>query len=374
MKKNEIMKRLSAIILAGTMTFAMGTSVFATEQAYGSSSSSKTKITGVINNPTAIPLTKIVTAGDNVKAPNTSFTFSVAPADQETDAKGVVTAYAGITDGLKFASGKNTITFTPSDTSFTKTTEISIDKTKFTRPGVYHYQVKETAGFYDGMTYDSTTYDVYVYVENDTNNSNGLIVSAVKSKKAESNNVELMCEKPKCEESKSEESKSDISFENTYTTNKLTLKKVITGNQAHKSKEFKFTLTINGAAGEKYTAVNGDNSQELTSGTSVDYYLGNDETVVIYGLSANDTYTIVEEDCSKDGYETTITGDGTVDATNKLKVTGTEGTADKAVTYTNTKQVNPPTGIITNVLPYVLMVVTAAGLAFVFLRKREYDR
>lgn len=364
MKKNEIMKRLSAIILAGTMTFAMGTSVFATEQAYEPMPLCETKIPGVITKPTTITLTKTVTAGDNVKAPNTSFTFSVAPADQETDAKGVVTAYAGITDGLKFGLNKNTITFTPSDTSFTKTTEISIDKTKFTIPGVYHYQVKENKGSYDGMTYDSTIYDVYVYVENDTNSSNGLIVSAVESKKAESNNVELMCEKPKC----------DISFENTYTTNKLTLKKVITGNQAHKSKEFKFTLTINGAAGEKYTAVNGDNSQELTSGTSVDYYLGNDETVVIYGLSANDTYTIVEEDCSKDGYETTITGDGTVDTTNKLEVTGTEGTADKAVTYTNTKQVNPPTGIITNVLPYVLMVVTAAGLAFVFLRKREYDR
>lgn len=366
MKKNEIMKRLSAIILAGTMTFAMGTSVFATEQAYEPMPLCETEGTDCL---TSVTLTKTVTAGANVKAPNTSFTFSVAPADQETDAKGVVTAYAGITDGLKFGLNKNTITFTPSDTSFTKTTEISIDKTKFTIPGVYHYQVKENKGSYDGMTYDSTIYDVYVYVENDTNSSNGLIVSAVESKKAESNNVELMCEKPKCEESK-----CDISFENTYTTNKLTLKKVITGNQAHKSKEFKFTLTINGAAGEKYTAVNGKTTTVLTSGTSVTYDLGNDETVVIYGLSANDTYTIVEEDCSKDGYVTTITGDGTVDTTNKLKVTGTEGTADKAVTYTNTKQVTPPTGIITNVLPYVLMVVTAAGLAFVFLRKREYDR
>lgn len=352
MKKNEIMKRLSAIILSGTMMFAMGTSVFATEQAYEPMPLCETEETGGTNSLASVTLTKTVTTGAYVKAPNTSFTFSVASADQETDSKGVVTASEGITGGLYFATGKDTITFTPSDTSFSKTTEISIDKTKFTIPGIYHYEVKETAGSYDGMTYDSTTYDVYVYVENDTNSSNGLIVSAVESK---NNGI-----------------KSALTFNNKYDTNTLTLKKVITGNQAHKSKEFKFTLTINGAAGEKYTAVNGDNSQELTSGTPVTYDLGNDETVVVYGLSANDTYTIVEEDCSKDGYVTTIAG---ADETDKLTATGTvDIEKGENVTYTNTKQVNPPTGIITNVLPYVLMVVAAAGLAFVFLRKREYDR
>lgn len=338
MKNSKIMKRLSAVILAGTMMFAMGTGVFAA---------------GLVEKPTSITITKTVTAGENVKAPNTSFTFSVSPAAQETDGD-VVTAYTGVSNGLYFRSGSDTIKFTADDTSFSKTTEISLDKNAFTLPGVYHYKVKETAGSYDGMAYDSKEYDVYVYLENDPDSSNGLKISAV--------------------ESKYNGTKSDLTFNNVYTTNKLTLKKNIEGKQANLKKEFKFTLTITGTAGEKYTAVNGDSTQVLTSGTSVDYYLGNGETVVIYGLSATDTYTIVEEDCSSDGYVTKITGNGTVDANNNLKITGTEGTADNAVTYTNTKSVSTPTGVITNVLPYVLMIVTAAGLAVVFLRKREYNR
>lgn len=352
MKKNEILKRLSALILSGTMIFAMGTSVFAAESA------SETSVLCAPGDqkpdppkPKTIKLTKKISAGDNVKAPNTSFTFEVSAAEQETDNNQVVTAYEGVLGGLYFAEGDDTITFTPDATSLTNTTEISVDVSKFNNAGVYHYKVKETAGSYDGMDYDTKVYDVYVYVEN---SDKGLEISAV--------------------ESRLNGKKSDITFDNKYNTNKLTLKKVIEGKQANMSKEFKFELTINGAAGEKYTAVNGNDVKTITSGTSVEYNLGNGETVVIYGLSASDTYTIVEEDCSKDGYVTTITGDGTIDKTNKLKIDGTEGTTDKKVTYTNKKEVNPPTGIITNVLPYVLMVVAAAGLAFVFLRKKEYDR
>lgn len=336
MKKSKTLKRLAAIILAGTMMFAMGTSVSAESG------------TGKIE---SVTLTKTVAADANVKAPNTSFTFSVSTAAQE-EAGEVITAYAGVSGGLYFKSGNDTIKFTSDDTLFSKTTELSLDKDAFSIPGVYHYKVKETTGSYDGMTYDSKEYDVYVYVENDTDSSNGLKVSAV--------------------ESKYNGEKKDLLFTNTYKTNTLTLKKVIAGNQGNKNQEFRFTLTITGADGEKYTAVNGNTTAVLTSGTSATYDLGNDETVVIYGLSANDTYTIVENDYSNDGYVTTIDG---ATETDKLTATGTvDITNGTNVTYTNTKDVSTPTGIITNVLPYVLMVVAAAGLAFVFLRKREYDR
>lgn len=336
MKKCKIMNRLAAMALAGTMLAAMGTNVFATDAPQSLST---------------VSLTKTVKAGDNVKMPNTSFSFSVTPAGEVKDTNGVIKAYAGVQGGMKFATGKDVLTFTPDDTSFSKTTDISLDVSKFSAPGIYHYIVSESTGSYDGMTYDSSKYDVYVYVENDGNGK--LKISAVESKLGEN--------------------KKALSFENTYATNKLTIKKVITGNQAHLSKEFKFTLKIDGVAGEKYTAINGNNTQTLVSGTSVDYYLGNEETVVIYGLSANDTYTIVEEDCSGDGYVTTIAGDGTVDETNRLQISGKEGTSDKAVTYTNKKEVSTPTGIVTNVLPYAMMVAFAGGIAVVFLRKREYE-
>lgn len=343
MKKNRIWNRLAAIALAGTMLCTLGTPVFATNKP---------------QSLTSVTLTKTVTAGEKVKAPSTSFSFVVSPAEAETGDGGVIKAYAGVQDGMKFVGDQNKITFTSGDSpatpgaaSFSKSTEISLDVTKFSTPGIYHYTVSESKGSYDGMTYDSNTYDVYVYVENGADKD--LIISAV--------------------ESKLNGTKGDLSFNNTYTTNKLTLKKVITGNQANKNKEFKFTLTINGAAGEQFTAVNGNSTQILTSGASAIYDLGNNETVVIYGLSATDTYTIEEEDCSKDGYTTTIEGNGTISATNKLQMTGTEGTTDQSVTYTNTKEVSTPTGIVTDVLPYAMMVAFAGGIAVVFLRKRECE-
>lgn len=336
MKKSKMMNRLAAMALAGTILAAMGTNAFAADTS---------------QSLTAVTLTKTVKADDNVKAPNTSFGFSVSPAGEVKDSNGVIKAYAGVNGGMKFAEGKDVITFTPGDTSLSKTTEISLDISKFSTPGIYHYTVSENTGSYDGMTYDSKKYDAYVYVENDEDN--GLKISAV--------------------ESKLNGTKSALSFENTYATNKLTLKKVIAGNQSNRNKEFKFTLRIDGATGEQYTAMNGNDTQTLTSGTSVTYELGNEETVVIYGLSADDTYTIVEEDCSNDGYVTTISVDGTIDETNRLQVSGKEGTADKAVTYTNKKDVSTPTGIVANGLPYAVMVACAGGIAVVFLRKREYE-
>lgn len=335
MKKSKTLKRFAAMLLAGTMTFAMGTSAFAA---------------GVTENPTSVTLTKTVSADDYVKSPNTVFTFEVNPAGQETDENQVITAYAGIAGGIYFANGANQITFTPAS-NMTQTTALSLDVTVFEIPGIYHYTVKETEGSYDGMTYDSKTYDVYVYVEN---GDDDFEITAV--------------------ESRQNGTKSDLVFSNEYETNKLTLTKVIEGNQSNKSKKFDFTVTINGADGEAYIALQNGTETTLTSGTSATFTLGNNESVEIYGLSENDTYTIEEADYSNDGYVATISGDGTVDESNALKVSGTEGTEDNAVTYTNTKEVSTPTGIITNVLPYVLMLVTAAGLALVFLRKREYDR
>lgn len=70
---------------------------------------------------------------------------------------------------------KGTITFAPSGTvpaaSYEGSDNIKWDITKFTRPGVYHYQARETAGNYEGIVYDGTVYDVYVFVLKDDTGS-----------------------------------------------------------------------------------------------------------------------------------------------------------------------------------------------------------
>lgn len=335
MKTSKTLRRFAAAVLAGTMMLAMSTSAFAAGVTEPSD-----------NGGIQVTLTKKVTAEKNVKAPNTTFTFEIATGNGTTDNEVVI--YPGITDGAFFGEGANIITFTPTDSTLEKTTAINFDVESFKKPGVYRYVITETVGAYDGITYDSSRYYMDVYV---VNGDKGLKIDAVTTTKT------------------NETEKSDLVFENKYATNNLTLKKVVAGNQADMSKKFSFTIQVDGAAGEKYaTSMTG---VVLTSGTAATVNLGNNETIIVYGLSANDTYTIVESSYASDGYETTITG---ADKTTGLTATGKVADADDTVVYTNTKNVTTPTGIITNVLPYVLMVAVAAALVVVFLRKREYDK
>ena len=90
----------------------------------------------------------------------------------------------------------------------------------------------------------------------------------------------------------------------------------------------------------------------------------NGESVIIYGLSEDDEYTVTETDYTADGYTTTI------DGTEGREKSGTIS-ADTNVAFVNTKNATTPTGIVMNIAPYVLMVAVAAVLAVVFLRKRN---
>lgn len=335
MKTNKTLRRFAAAVLAGTMMLAMSTSAFA---------AGVTELSD--NGGIQVTLTKKVTAKDNVKAPNTTFTFAIANGQSATENNVVI--YQGVTGGAFFGKGADTIIFAPAENTFEKTTTISFDVLKFDKPGVYRYVITETVGAYDGIAYDSSQYYMDVYV---VNGDKGLKIDAVTTTKTD------------------ETEKSDLVFTNTYTTNNLTLEKVVKGNQANMNQKFKFQITVQGADGEQYATSN--SNVVLTSKETTTVELGNGESITVYGLSANDTYTIVETDYSSDGYVTTIAGADTI---NGLTATGNMAEKDDSVVYTNTKNVTTPTGIITNVLPYVLMVAVAAALVVVFLRKREYDK
>lgn len=336
MKKSKTFRRLAAVLLAGTMIMAMGTSAFAEDE--------PTPVTPV----TSVDVTKKVIAEANVLAPKEDFVFSVSPVTvaEGTTADGAV-VYSGEVGGAFFAEGANTISFAP-DGNLEQSTQITLNSTVFNKPGIYRYQVTETAGSNDGMSYSTASYYLDLYV---VNGSEGYVIEGAIARNADGTKTE------------------GIVFENTYTTNNLTLKKIVTGNQADLSKKFNFKVTIQGVDGEKYAVeVNGVVKNSISSGEEATYPLGNNDVVTIYGLSENDKYTIEEEDYSSDGYTTTITG---ADNQEKLTATGKTDDGDDAVVYTNTKNVSTPTGIVMNIAPYVLMVVVAAVLAIVFLRKRN---
>lgn len=358
--KKSFSTRLAAALMAGTLAVGMiGTSAFAT----GTETKTPTPITSITVN-------KKVTTDGNTYAPNTTFTFTV-----ENGAAGSYdgnTVYAGVTDGLKAGEGA---VFSPEKqgmttvaASYNATGTLVTDASKFSRAGVYHYIVKEAANNYEGVVTDSTVYDVYVYVY--TNENGTLYVGDVVSIKTVDK----------------EAVKSDLAFVNNYgegendSTHDITIKKIITGNQAKKDDTFTVTVSVSGAAGEKYKVVlnegtTGATTDSITSGESKNFTVTNDTTIRIYGLTESDTVTVTEADNSE-GYVATYS---------KVKKSSGEEYSEKTINagvnvkhdaskaeVTNTKNASTPTGIVMNYGPYILMIAFAGSMAVFFFRRKNH--
>lgn len=338
-------KRLGAIVLALAMALSlMCVSAFA---AAGVGTDS-------------ITITKEVTTDGNTMAPNTSFTFTIATAGAGTyDGN---TVYEGVSGGASFdGDTRKVITFAPGDTgsaaaSYTDTATITTDLDAFDKkPGIYHYTVTETEGDYEGVSYDKTTRDLYVYV---TTNNGTLQVS----------NVVLTQGSDKKDKWINDYGKTND------TTHDVTISKVISGNMADSDKDFTFTVKVDGATGEKYKfEVNGTEQTPLTSGSEIDIPLKGGQSAKIYGLSATDAVTATEASYTNDGYTTTVVTSGITGEADTGVSAGNVSADGATVTVTNTKNVDPPTGVVMTIAPYVLMVALAGGIAFFFLRKRNAE-
>lgn len=334
MKNKTIFKRVAAMMMAGAMMAAMGTSVMAAP------ADTQTNV-----------ITKKITKGEYDYAPNTSFQFSISPVTDGLPAG----YYEGIADAVSLANN-GVISSAPkaSDIGSTEitvgTAGITVDTSKFTNTGVYRYVVSEAEGEYEGITYDTETryFDVYV-------------INGSEEGKLDISYMFV-----------GEAGKDDGVFTNDYdgkndSLHDLTVKKTVTGNQGDKSKNFEFTILVNGAEGEQYYVIFSDNSSPITlkSGESATIALSHNETATIYGLSASDSYTVTETDYSGDGYTTTIGEETTKTATGTI-------TSEKEIEVVNNRQVTTPTGLVMDIAPYLLMVAAAIVLAVVFFRKRSY--
>ena len=366
MKFDKISKKLAACSLAGVMMVSMmGMSVCA-----AGGVTEGTEVSPI----TSVPVNKTVSAAENTYAPNTTFNFNVTPAKATTitDKDGnSVDVKAGIADGLKADKGAIFAPDTSADTSVTYTlagankASLKTDASEFTEPGIYHYTVSEVDGGYEGITYDTTAYDVYVYVsaklDDNKNATSEMYVSGVVSTKSVDGEI----------------AKSDLDFNNAYNgVHKVTVTKRVQGGFATAGDTFKFNVTVNGATGEvykvAYTTKSVPATTHVTSGDTIEVELGKDDTVIIYGLSATDSYTITEQGIiagkTATGYTVTDTCDD-----NDGKVEGVGGTADASYTITNTKEAVAPTGVAMTVAPYILMVAVAGIFAILFLRRRHEE-
>lgn len=333
-----------------------------------------------------IDIQKVVTADGNTYAPNTSFSFEVVnvktggsfgTGDQKVD------YYGSVDDGLTISRDK-IASYSPiddgiiGDAGSEKTVKGAIevnDSVFVDQPtGVYKYVVKEVVPVdgekYEGITYDDTVYNVYLYVTEKADGT-GKEVSSVVVTQGDNDDKIINNGGDKTDK---------IRFTNDYgknnnETHDLTITKKVEGTLGEHNRAFDIDVMIEGAAGEKYKVVKVDKVgneddetfDDLVSGeeSKKTYSIKDGESIRIYGLSKTDQYTVVEN--AK--YE----GEG---YTVKYSDGGGEGTVnedDTKLFITNTKNAVTPTGIVMTFGPYVALIGLAGVFAVTFLRKRRED-
>lgn len=236
--------------------------------------------------------------------------------------------------------------------------DFEIELPDYTSVGVYEYTLQEVAGRTAGTKYYEGEIKLIVTVVNGKNGTLRVAAVHTEAKKPDGTWDDL--------------AKSD-EFENTYTTNKLTLSKRVTGLLGSPSKVFTFKVTLNGTDADKdypeefdvnvTNATDERNPQEITLGEETEFYLTDGSSISI-DIPEGVKWEIEENDYSEDGYETTVTNGN---------ATGTMEQTDVDVEFVNSKGGNVDTGVILDNAPYTLMLAVVGGGAIVMLAKKRRE-
>lgn len=357
-------RRLAAFaVVAATMVLAL-VGVAAPAWAEGQPTNPQLSVT-----EGRVTITSKLTMDKYAVEPNADFKYTIAPAEASELTNTGMPATAGVegavslspssvnysAEGLSSEDNADGVTKT-----ITAQMSVSLVTSRFAAPGIYRYKITQTPPELDGLNvvYKELFLDVYV-----ENGNSGLVAKG-------------------CTLSTAAGSGSKISgFENKYVTHKLTITKVVAGNQGDKNKDFEFTVTIKGADGETYkygTVKNGVTTMNKTttkSGATFTETLKHGESVIVYGLSSEDKFAVTEADYHGDGYKTSYKiGDGTNSTEGSSIAEEAIGAYDTTVFFTNTKDATVPTDVIRTVAPYVAIVAFAAVMGVVFFRPRRNRR
>ncbi|WP_303913781.1 QVPTGV class sortase B protein-sorting domain-containing protein [Subdoligranulum variabile] len=387
MNLNKTLGRVATTLVAGAMLTALAMPAYAATPAPATDNETVT-----INS--TLTLTDV---NKYASVPSASLTYTLTAAD---GADGVVSAATAtspeILVGVLPAETKKTVTFsniTPWSGEGTDTVTQSVvfdfSGVVFNAPGIYRYVVTEADGDADGNNINS---DVTSDTENvrylDLYVKNGE-VGAIGADKYTVYNYVLVksaAAPDKTGKYGDGNGSKNEGYEATYTTNELDLSKVVTGDLGNKNPgAFDFTVEVGGLAAGDSFAVKSISDKEYqpkeveagaTSVTINNVKLGDGQHYSIVGLPTGATVKVTENLDANEGYTTTNTVNGVVDADNNKKEANAtivkQETANK-IEFTNNRDAVSPTGIVMDIAPYVLLVVVAAAGCFVFLRKRRED-
>jgi pilin isopeptide linkage protein len=336
------MKKFLVTILA--LTFIMGMSGATFAQA-----------SDELTDQSSVPITKLFKlANQDTTSPAETFTFNIVRDSysdslySSLDAVPLPQFNLGTDKGsISFDRGQATITGVPNS--------VFLNLPWYDHVGYYTYKLTETPGNTAGVTYDTRTLYLTVTV---INKGDGLI-RQVTSLYYYSDNVKLKSQ----------------NFENVFSAGNLAITKEVTGNMGEKDRYFNVTVTLNVPEGKNIATVPvsysggkyvGAQNVTFTDGKAVvPIDLKNDDTITFTNLPYGVTYTAVEEDVTGAGYDVA-----------KYAFSDTNKTIDTAadtVTITNNKAKEVATGISLDNLPYIMILVIAAGGLIIFAKRKRIN-
>ena len=293
---------------------------------------------------------------------NNTFTYTIT-ADRSNPAlvEGLPSTMSIVFD--KVSPSKDGIAVVESD--------LDLSKLTFSALGDYKFTIAETESSNDKVyPIDSSIYTFYVTVRNEVDTDNiptGNLVATLLTGATKDGSL----------------TKEDIVFENKALTH-LTITKNVSGDMANKEEYFKFKVTITGESikDEEYKITGQDSSVSYdgtTINTSTNFKAGQDNYIylkhgqtVTIGLDGDNnqlqsgvTYTIVEEDASS--YNTYINSNSKNEKT--LSTTLSNDLAKNAVTYLNNYESSTLTGMLVNIAPFMILILSSI-VCFVVINKK----
>lgn len=346
MNLNNIFKKVSGVALAGAIAFA------------GFAGTANAAPAGTEDGTKEVPqLTKTVDVGENGYFGGGTFNFTIEEV-AITDANGgSYTGYNNQTGGNLIGKTAS-ITLNPGET--TGDVAVTVNNPAATLPvGVYRYQVTEDESGISGMTDSEATYYIDVFVQRTEGDGREIAYYIVHDG---TNKVEP-------------------NFENTLAQEDLVITKTITGNQANLSDTFTFTINVGSTSNTsvRYSTTGVTNNVEnqlVTTGQNITIAgVTNNSTITLTGLTADDEVTITESDDADKGYVANVSGGATLTNDNvddDATVTATVAADIADIDWENSRTAEIPTGLIENIVPFVL-AIAAAGIVFFIYFKRDKE-
>ncbi|WP_312446444.1 DUF7601 domain-containing protein [Lacrimispora sp.] len=420
-KSNELRGRIAAMALTVVMCIGTAASAFAAGN----------PIFGTEDEPATAAITKNLIMPAGTTTPDAVFTFQFSPVsvDDRTTSADLDTMPAVGPTTIAF-SASDTGTVSTGTKTILKQSGNVLSGVSFPHAGVYVYTIQEnpsvtgyTPGENETYVFSPAQYTLAVYVKN---GDNGLYVAAVASSitvndsgNQTSDPGDKVDPTPQPGDPNITGNYSKIIFTNTYSktaggvdptdpnNHVLTIGKAVSGDYADRSKYFAFQITatqpgvVQGSVTYKAYVLNSSNQVvtsennasdlqtdgegysyiEFTSGAAETVNLKHDQKLVFTDLHIGADYVAVESAVEHYTASAMVVenGIGPVQYNNVIDNTslsiGTKliGENQNSAAFTNTYRTITPTGVIINNLPFVMILILAAGsfVVFVVIKSRK---